>query len=52
MVQKIKPIFEENFYNLDRSKKYEMILKKSLQAVEFHKEKNIDEELMTPYIIG
>ena len=52
MVKQIRPIFEENFYNLDRDSKYQMIMKKSLQAVEFANEHKVDEDLMTPYIIG
>ena len=40
--QKIRPISEENFYNLNRDQKYEMILKKSLEVCEYGRENNLD----------
>ena len=50
-MNEIKPIFEENFYNLDRDQKYQMILKKSLELFEFvHKYKI--ENIMTANEIG
>lgn len=51
MVKHIKPISEENFYNLDRDKKYELVYKKSLEIFEFHKERNL-EHLLTMYTVG
>lgn len=50
MVKKIKPIFEENFYNLDRDEKYQMIFKKSLELLEFVNENKI-EHLMSLFSI-
>ncbi len=40
--KKIKPISEENFYNLNRDQKYQMILKKSLEVCEYSRENNLD----------
>lgn len=51
MVKTIKPISEENFYNLDRDEKYQMIFKKSLELLEFVNENKI-ENLMSIYSIG
>ena len=51
MVQQIKPIFYENFYNLDRDAKYQMVFKKSLDIMEFVKEHNC-EHLVTMYTVG
>lgn len=51
MVKKIKPIFDENFYNLDRDEKYRMIFKKSLELVDYTYDNNI-EDLMSLYMIG
>ena len=44
LVQKIKPIFEENFYNLDREEKYEMMVKKSLEFYDFVRDNNLKYE--------
>jgi hypothetical protein len=44
MVQKIKPLSEENFYNLDRKEKYEMMLKKTLEFYDFVRDNNIKYE--------
>lgn len=44
MVAKIRPLYEENFYNLDRDEKYEMIYKKSLEIYDFLKENKISSE--------
>ncbi|CAF0808334.1 unnamed protein product [Brachionus calyciflorus] len=41
MVSKIRPISDENFYNLDRDEKYEIIYRKSLEIFDFLKENNI-----------
>lgn len=51
MVKQIKPIFEENFYNLDRDQKYQMIFKKSLEIIDFVSEHKI-EHLASAYSIG
>ena len=51
LVNEIKPIFEENFYNLDRDRKYQMILKKSLELVEFVNKYKI-ENIMSMNEIG
>ncbi len=51
MVKKIKPIFEENFYNLERQEKYDLIYKKTLDIVEYSNEHKID-ELMQNYLFG
>lgn len=42
LVRQIRPICEENFYNLSRDEKYEIILKKSLEVIDFAKENNVD----------
>lgn len=42
MLKKIKPISEENFYNLSRDEQYQMIIKKSLEVCEYARENNID----------
>ena len=52
LLQQIKPISEENFYNLEREQKYDMIYKKSLEMVEFAKENNLNEEVMSLPMIG
>lgn len=44
MVAKIRPLYEENFYNLDRDEKYEMIYKKSLEIYDFFKENKINSD--------
>lgn len=44
MVKKIKPLFEENFYNLDRNEKYEMMVKKTLEFYEFVQDNDIKYE--------
>lgn len=47
LCSRIKPVFEENIYNLNRDQKYQMVLKKSLEVCEYSREKNIDlNELM------
>ena len=51
MVKKIKPIYEENFYNLDREKKYEMILKKSLEMIEYVDENKSYDDSLNPYFV-
>lgn len=42
LMSRIKPVFEENFYNLNRDEKYQMVLKKSLEICEYGREKNLD----------
>jgi acyl-CoA oxidase len=42
LMKRIKPVFEENFYNLNRDEKYQMIMKKSLEICEYGREKNIE----------
>ena len=42
LCKRIRPIYEENFYNLNRDQKYQIILKKSLEICVFAKEHNID----------
>jgi hypothetical protein len=42
LMTRIKPVYEENFYNLNRDQKYQMILKKSLEICEYSREKNVD----------
>ena len=44
LVKKIKPIYYENFYNLDREEKYGMMMKKSLEILEFLQENKINHE--------
>ncbi len=41
ILKKIKPISEENFYNLNRDQKYQMVLKKSLETCDYARENNI-----------
>jgi len=43
-VKAIKPIYYENFYNLSREEKYEMMLKKSLETLEFIEDHKINHE--------
>lgn len=42
IVSKIKPVYEENFYNLTRDQRYQMVLKKSLEVCEYARDNNID----------
>ncbi|RNA34484.1 peroxisomal acyl-coenzyme A oxidase 1 isoform X2 [Brachionus plicatilis] len=51
MVKTIKPISDENFYNLERDQKYQMIFKKSLEMFEFVNENKI-ESVMSLFNIG
>lgn len=51
IVKKIKPISEENFYNLDRDEKYKIIFKKSLELIDYTLENKI-EDLMSLYMVG
>jgi hypothetical protein len=53
LLKRMKPIFEENFYNLSRDEKYQIILKKSLEIVEFSKEHDVDLlRIQTPKMLG
>ena len=45
MVSQIKPLFEENFYNLSRKEKYETLYKKTLEIYTFITEKNAWDEV-------
>lgn len=38
----IKPLYEENYFNLNRDEKYQMVLKKSLEMFEYARNNNID----------
>lgn len=42
IVKKIQPVYQENFYNLNRDQKYQMVLKKSLEVCEYSRENNYD----------
>jgi len=42
ILKQIKPISEENFYNLTRDQKYQMILKKSLEVCEYARENKLE----------
>jgi hypothetical protein len=53
LLKRMKPIFEENFYNLSRDEKYQIILKKSLEIIEFSKEHDVDLlRIQTPKMLG
>ena len=51
MVKEIKPLFEENHFNLDRYRKYEQVFKKSLEITEFHLDRDA-EWLINMYTVG
>jgi acyl-CoA oxidase len=51
MLKEIGPLSDENFYNLDRDKKYELVVAKSLRLYEFCME-NKCEDLVTMYTVG
>ena len=51
LVQEVKPIFEENFYNLDREQRFQMIFKKSLDIVDFVYKHDIENK-MTMFDVG
>lgn len=42
LLKRISPLYEENFYNLTRDEKYQIVLKKSLELCDFAKENNYD----------
>ena len=51
--ERIKPISEENFYNLSRNEKYQMIMKKSLEAWRWADENGVDKlRLQNPKLLG
>ena len=53
ITQDIKPLFNENFDNLDRNEKYEMVFKKSLELIEFAKKhKFLDNYMEYTYLAG
>lgn len=52
LVKKVKPIHEENFFNLSRDERYQMILKKSLELFEFSRENNIDINTLLAFAAG
>lgn len=45
-------MYNENFDNLDRGEKYEMIVKKSLELIEFAQEHKLDNYMELTYLIG
>lgn len=45
LVNEIKPIYYENFYNLDRDDKFQMMMKKSLEIFEFIQRNNINPDM-------
>jgi hypothetical protein len=54
-VKRVKPLYEENFYNLSRNEKYEMLFKKSLEIYEFIEEKGVAADMnhiMKANVIG
>lgn len=51
MVQQIKPICEENFHNLGRQEKYDMIYDKTIKLIEYNQTHQID-EIMQNYLFG
>ena len=51
MVKEIKPIFYENFYNLDRDKKYQLVCQKSIEMVEYVQDHDV-ESIMSMYTVG
>ncbi len=52
IVKEIKPVFYENYDNLDRNEKYEMVFKKSLELIEFAKRHRVDNYMEYTYLIG
>ncbi len=52
IVKKIKPLYEENFFNLSRDEKYEMMLKKSLEIFEYSRETQIDINTVLSFAAG
>lgn len=52
VVKEIKPLIEENYENLDRSEKYEINIKKSLEMIEFAKQNNVTDNMEYTYLIG
>lgn len=42
LVKAVKPLSEENYYNLTRDEKHQMVLKKSLEICEFGRNNNVD----------
>lgn len=48
----IKSLYEENYENLERGQKYELVLKKSLELIEFANEHNVTNYMEYTYLIG
>jgi hypothetical protein len=51
LVKDIKPIWEENYFNLERDQKYQMIFKKSLEIIEWFVENKCD-DIVSAYFLG
>ena len=51
LVEQIKPIGEENFHNLGRQEKYDMIYDKTIKLIEYNNLHQID-EIMQNYLFG
>ena len=51
LAAKIKPLFEENYNNLTRAQKHELVYKKSLELNEYFNG-NFVEGAMSPQVIG
>ncbi|CAF0957540.1 unnamed protein product [Brachionus calyciflorus] len=52
LTNQIKSLYDENYENLERNDKYELVLRKSIELIEFGLENNIDNYLEYTYIIG
>jgi hypothetical protein len=52
VLKEIGPLSEENFYNLERPQKYELVYQKSLRIFEYCEEHGIPEEFITMYTVG
>ena len=52
IVQKTNPLLYENYENLDRDEKFDLVVKKSLQLIEFSQEHNIDNYMFRTYLMG
>lgn len=52
LASKIKSLYDENYENLERGQKYELVLKKSLELIEFANEHNVSNYMEYTYLIG
>lgn len=52
LVREIKPLSEENYYNLTRDQKHQMVLKKSLEICEYGRRNNIDLRTLLQFAAG